>query len=54
MEPLEILHQIESILGYDLDMATGDDIIDYLRDEPLSEDPHYLIELFSLEREALR
>ena len=48
MEPLEILHQVESLLGFDLDMKTGDDIIEYLRDDPVCTDPHYLIELFDL------
>ena len=49
MSKLEILHAIESRVGHDLDMETGDRILDYLDDDPVSTDVEYLVELFNLE-----
>ena len=49
MEILDTLHQIESRIGYDLDIDTSDRVIDYLRDDPVCTDIEYLIELFDLE-----
>ena len=49
MDNLQILHDLESYIGYDLDVTTGDSVIDYLNDDPCSTEPNYLAELFGLE-----
>jgi hypothetical protein len=48
MDVLSLLHDLEWFLGYDLDSKTGDDVIDYLNDDPIDTSPNYLAELFGL------
>lgn len=47
-DTLQLLHDLESYLGYDLDKKTGDEVLDYLDDEPMDTTPNYLAELFGL------
>jgi len=46
MDDLQALHELERYLGYDLNRKDGDDVLDYLNDEPMDTSPQYLTELF--------
>ncbi len=46
MDTLQMLHDFESYLGYDLTLKDGDDVLDYLGDDPMDTNPVYLSELF--------
>ena len=48
MDTLELLHNLEGYIGYDLSRSEGDDVLDYLNDDPMDTDPQYLKELFAL------
>lgn len=45
---LNKLHEIEYALGRDLTDQEGDNISEYLDDDPVSSDANYLVELFGL------
>lgn len=48
MDALQVLHNLEDYLGYDLDDDAGDKVIEYVCDDGET-DPTYLAELFALQ-----